>query len=160
VDDLLDQRLAGTLGDATMDLTARQQRIDHHADVVDHEIAVEHDGARLGVDFDLADVTTIGETRHVRGEGAVTPQADAEFRRQADRDKRHLRHLEDRHRPIGAGDRKGAVVKAMSAALASMKCAAKRLPRSITSSAADLTGIGARRHATGWGFRQMFRLGS
>ncbi len=63
------------------------------------------------VDLDLADVAAIGETRHIGGESAGALQADAERRGQAHRDERHLRHLANRHRAVGAGDREGAVGK-------------------------------------------------
>src|SRR5436309_14454058 len=40
VDDVLDQRLAGALGDAALDLALRQKRVDDSADIVDDRVAV------------------------------------------------------------------------------------------------------------------------
>jgi len=52
--------------------------------------------------------------------------------------KRHLRHLRDPHPPVGAGDREiapfGADIEGDVGGCGFEKCAAKRLPRSITSS--------------------------
>jgi hypothetical protein len=111
VDDFFAERLARTLGDAALDLALGQERVDDGAAIVDDGIAVDRDRPGVGIDLDLADMAAVRKARQIRREAAGALQADPELRRQAHRDERHLRHLQDRHRPVGAGDREGAVGK-------------------------------------------------
>src|SRR5215831_10843178 len=103
VDDLLHQRLPRALRDAAVDLTLERQRIDHRADVVDHDVRGQPDLARLGIDLDLADVTAcrVGERRRRVRPGLVEAGFDA-GRQPLDAERR-FRHLLERHRAVGTG---------------------------------------------------------
>jgi hypothetical protein len=59
IHDLLHQDLTDTLRDTTMNLARKCEGIDNRPDVVDNEIGEQLDRAGLGVDFDLADVTSV-----------------------------------------------------------------------------------------------------
>src|SRR5262249_60613721 len=58
---VLYQRLTQALGDAAHDLSLDQHWVDHGAYIVHHPIADHLRATGLGIDLDLADVTTIGE---------------------------------------------------------------------------------------------------
>ena len=43
-----------------MDLALEADRVDHRADIVDHDVADDLERAGIGVDLDLADMAAIG----------------------------------------------------------------------------------------------------
>ncbi len=53
---MLHERLAKSLDDAAMDLTAHDQRIENAAEVIDDKIAVDHYLAGLRIHFQLTDM--------------------------------------------------------------------------------------------------------
>ncbi len=63
VDLVLDQRLADALHHAAVDLAAHDHRIEHAAEIVDHEVAVDHDLAGLRIDLELADMRAVRMAR-------------------------------------------------------------------------------------------------
>ena len=79
VDLMLDQRLAEALHDAAVDLAAHDQRIEHAAEIVDHEIAVDHHLAGVRIHLQLADVRAVGMARRIGAVAAGRLQPDAEF---------------------------------------------------------------------------------
>src|SRR3546814_5337884 len=54
VDGLLHQRLAQPLADAAADLPFDEPRVDHPADVIDDDVALELDGARVAIGSELS----------------------------------------------------------------------------------------------------------
>ena len=74
VDDVLDQRLADALRDAAVNLPFADHRIDHHAEIVDGDKAVDADRAGLRIDLDLADLAAVRIIR--RAAGHARPGAD------------------------------------------------------------------------------------
>src|SRR5262249_55068430 len=141
VNDVLEQRLAGALGNAAVDLPLGEQRVDHGADVVDDRIALDGNGACLGIDFHFADVTAVGEARHVGGQcprAWATPPSSLGS----------PSGMKDIWATWGMGMILSVPATAnlpssntMSVSFASMKWPAKRLPRSITSSAAARSAL-------------------
>jgi hypothetical protein len=63
IDQVLDQRLAGTLSDPAKDLALDQHRIDHRANVVDSHVADECDKAGEFIDLNFTDMRSIGPSR-------------------------------------------------------------------------------------------------
>jgi hypothetical protein len=63
----------------------------------------------VGLGTGLTSTVTAATCRRGAAQSAGTLRAYAELGRQTGRDERHLRDLSDRHRAIGAGDRKLAV---------------------------------------------------
>ena len=76
---MLHQRLAEALRDAAVDLAAHDHRVEHAAEIVDHEIAVDHDFAGLRIDLQLAHVRAVRMVRRIGAVGAARLQADAEL---------------------------------------------------------------------------------
>src|SRR3546814_1048165 len=72
--DLFEERLSGTLGDATMALALGQQRVEDATRVVHGDVAPQHDPPGLGVDVDHRAVGAevvggrLGGAVHGRGE--------------------------------------------------------------------------------------------
>ena len=58
---MLEQRLADALHDAAVHLALQHHRIDDAAEVVDHGVALDRDGAGIGIDLDLDDVAAVRE---------------------------------------------------------------------------------------------------
>src|SRR5947208_13675328 len=58
---MLKESLADALDDPAMDLALEQQRIDGAAEIVDDGVALNYDGAGIGIDLDLGDVAAVGE---------------------------------------------------------------------------------------------------
>ena len=110
VDDLLHQGLADALDDAAMDLALDDHRVDHRAEVVDGQVAVEPDDAGLGIDLDLGDM---GADRPGEVVGFVeTGLVQARLQLVMGEVVGHIglqRDLAERHLPVGAGDAEGAV---------------------------------------------------
>ncbi len=112
IDDLLHQRLAQPLRDAAMDLALQAERVDHRADIVDHDVARDVERTGIGVDLDLANMAAIGIGVVVGREGAGLVQPGFEARRQAAGLERRLGDLGDADAPVGAGDREVAAIVA------------------------------------------------
>jgi hypothetical protein len=74
VDDLLEQRLRGTLGQAAVPLALGEQRVQHGARVVDGDQPPQHHPAGLGVHLDHGQVGAERERRARRAEDAVHEQ--------------------------------------------------------------------------------------
>src|SRR2546421_4988435 len=58
---MLKESLANALGDPAMDLALEQERVDGAAEIVDDGVALNYDGAGIGIDLDLDDVAAVGE---------------------------------------------------------------------------------------------------
>jgi hypothetical protein len=71
------ERLADAHGEATVDLSLEQQRVDDDAGIVHRGGARERYLAGVGIDLDLADVAAVGEVRPRRREHAHRFQAEA-----------------------------------------------------------------------------------
>src|SRR6185437_1355391 len=99
-----DERLADPLGDAAMDLTLEEQRVDDDAAVVDGGVALDLDLAGLGIDLELADMAAIGEIGRGRRESSHGFEADAERGRPAHRRMGAPGDIDERDRAVGAGD--------------------------------------------------------
>src|SRR5262249_37159312 len=99
----LKESLANALHDPTMDLALEQERADGAAEIVDDSVALNYDGAGIGIDLDLDDVAAVGEGlswRHAvmrRIEPRLYPCRP--FRGVA----RRLRHRENIEAEVGAG---------------------------------------------------------
>jgi hypothetical protein len=52
IDRMLKESLADALDDPAMDLALEQQRIDGAAEIVDDGVALNYDGAGIGIDLD------------------------------------------------------------------------------------------------------------
>jgi len=75
VDHLLHQNLTNALRHTTMDLSCQSERIDHGADVIDHEIRLQIDHAGVRINFKLADMAPIRERVERRRIGGVLVEA-------------------------------------------------------------------------------------
>ena len=102
--DVFHQALPDGLRDAAMYLAFQEQRIDGAADLVDGVVAQDLDGAGLGIDLDLADVTTIGIGRRAAAIGAGLEQPVFHAGRQAARHERGLGDIDQADRFVGAAD--------------------------------------------------------
>src|SRR5262245_26574037 len=58
---MLKESLANALYDPAMDLALEKERVDGAAEIVDDGVALNYDGAGIGVDLDLDDVAAVGE---------------------------------------------------------------------------------------------------
>src|SRR5262249_61090542 len=58
---MLKESLANALYDPAMDLALEQKRVDGAAKIVDDGVALDYDGAGIGIDLDLDDVAAVGE---------------------------------------------------------------------------------------------------
>src|SRR5262249_21821608 len=58
---MLKESLANALYDPAMDLALEQERVDGAAEIVDDGVALNCDGAGIGIDLDLDDVAAVGE---------------------------------------------------------------------------------------------------
>src|SRR5262249_34211873 len=100
---MLKESLANALYDPAMDLALEQERVDNAAEIVDDGVALDYDGAGIGVDLDLDDVAAVGEGlswRHAVMPGTEPrPRPRRQFRGVA----RRLRHRENIEAEIGAG---------------------------------------------------------
>src|SRR5262245_58034899 len=105
VDLVLDQRLADALYDAALDLSADDHRIEHAAEVIDHEIAIEGDLAGLGIDLQLADVRAVGMAGRACAVAAGRLEPHAEFLGQRPHRRiGRLGDIRDGDRAVGADD--------------------------------------------------------
>src|SRR5262245_30278737 len=100
---MLKESLANALHDPAMDLALEQERVDGAAEIVDDRVALDCDHAGIGFDFDLDNVTAVGEGLSWRYAvmRRVEPRLHAcrQFRGIA----RRLRHRENIEAEIGAG---------------------------------------------------------
>src|SRR5262249_20466688 len=58
---MLKESLANALHDPAMDLALEQERVDGAAEIVGDGVALDYDGAGIGVDLDLDDGAAVGE---------------------------------------------------------------------------------------------------
>src|SRR4029450_4183799 len=82
------------------ELADDDHRIDHAADIVDRPVAIDLDGAGLRIDFDFADVRSVGPCRI--GNRARRIEHDALLRL-------FLREVEEAHGPVRSRDAEHAV---------------------------------------------------
>src|SRR5947209_19966082 len=94
-----------------MDLTLDEQRVDHGADIVDHDIAEYLCLAGFRIDLDLADMAAVGEACLVRGNDRGGGEPIFRLIRNARGNVASARHLFDADRAVSSGDAKGAGVK-------------------------------------------------
>ncbi len=94
-----------------MDLALQQHRVHHRADIVDDHVALDLDGACLGVDLDLGGMAAIGEGRHRGHEDAVGHQPRLDIGRQQRAHEGGLGDFLERLRLVGAGDAERAVAE-------------------------------------------------
>ena len=85
-----------------MDLAVNNERIDGAADVVDRGVVDELDGAGLWVDFDLADLAAVRETRLGDGLVAFSRERALQIGRQIGALGGGARHVEQTDRMVGA----------------------------------------------------------
>src|SRR5262249_53930092 len=100
---MLKESLANALYDPAMDLALEQERINGAPEIVDDGVALDYDGAGIGIDLDLDDVAAVGEGLSWRH--AVMRRIEPRFhpRRQFRGIARRLRHRENIEAGIGAG---------------------------------------------------------
>ena len=111
VDDLLQQRVADALRDAAMHLAVGDHRVDDLAGVLRHQEFLDDDAPGLDVHLDDRDVAGVGERA---GRIVVAGLADAgiDLALEAMRLRISLaRHFRNRHRAIGAGNFRLAVLQ-------------------------------------------------
>src|SRR5256884_6824468 len=99
---MLKESLANALGDPAMDLALEQERVDGAAEIVDDGVALNYDGAGIGIDLDLDDVAAVGEGLSWRY--AVMRRIEPRFhsRRQFRGIARRLRHRDTIEAELGA----------------------------------------------------------
>ena len=95
------QRLADALGNTTLGLALDQQRVHHHAEIIDRGVGDDLGMPGVGVDLDLADVAAIRVGLRRLVEHVPHVQPTGVFRR----------HLHDAHAPVGAGNREAALAE-------------------------------------------------
>src|SRR5262249_60711894 len=66
---MLKDSLANALHDPAMDLALKHERVDGAAEIVDDGVALNYDGAGIGIDLDLDDVAAVGEGQSWRYPG-------------------------------------------------------------------------------------------
>src|SRR5262245_12219608 len=98
-DRMLKESLANALYDPAMDLALEQERVDGAAEIVDDGVALDYDGAGIGVDLDLDDVAAVGEGLSWR---YAVMQPRLHPRRQFRGIVRRLRHRENIEAEISA----------------------------------------------------------
>src|SRR6478609_8448293 len=100
---MLKESLADALDDPAMDLALEQQRINDAAEIVDDGVALNYDGAGIGIDLDLDNVAAVG--KGLSWWYAVMRRVEPRFhaRRQFRGIARRLRHRENIEAEIGAG---------------------------------------------------------
>ena len=103
IHDLLHEGLTDALGHAAMDLSRQGQGIDHGADIVDHEVADEVDGARVRVDLHLADVAAVRPGVLLRRERPGLVESRLQARGKLGRLEGGAGHLRDRDGPVRPG---------------------------------------------------------
>src|SRR3989442_14423534 len=100
---MLKESLADALDDPAMDLALEQQRIDGAPECVEDGVALNYDGAGIGIDLDLGDVAAVGEGLSWRYAVMRRVEARLHARRQFRGIARRLRHRENIEAEIGAG---------------------------------------------------------
>src|SRR5215467_2168753 len=99
---MLKESLANALYDPAMDLALEQERVDGAAEIVDDGVALNYDGAGIGVDLDLDNVAVWkGLSWRCAVMRRIEPRLHA--RRQPRGIARRLRHRENIEAEIGAG---------------------------------------------------------
>ena len=104
VEALLEQRLAGALGDPAMGLTMQDERVDGAADIVDGGVADDLDGPGLWVDLDFADMKPVREGSNLARDLADTGERPAQLLGETRVVLRHRRDSEQVERAVGTGD--------------------------------------------------------
>src|SRR2546430_8314278 len=100
---MLKESLANALGDPAMDLALEQERVDGAAEIVDDVVALDCDGAGIGVDFDLDNVAAVGKGLSWRYAVMLRIKPRLHARRQSRGIARRLSHRENIEAEIGAG---------------------------------------------------------
>src|SRR5262249_26384671 len=100
---MLKESLANPLYDPAMDLAFEQERVDGAAEIVDDRVALDYDGAGIGIDLDLDDVAAVGEGLSWRYAVMRRIEPRLHARRQLRRIARRPRHRENVEAEIGAG---------------------------------------------------------
>ena len=85
-----------------MDLAVHDHRIDRAPDIVDRAVANQLDRAGLRIDFDLADMATIGKGGEVHGLVALRAEFPAQLIGEVAALDRGAGHREDPDRAVGA----------------------------------------------------------
>jgi len=114
VDDILDQGLAYTLGDAAVNLPLADHRVDHHAEIVDGDKAIDvhPTGFRIDLNFaHLAAIRVIGRAAGHAGPGSDAVEPETKFQYRPGRSKKGPGDVADRHALVGPHDREGAGVE-------------------------------------------------
>ena len=102
IDRMLKESLANALYDPAMDLALEQERVDGAAEIVDDGVALDYDGAGIGIDLDLDDVAAIGEGLSWRYAVMRSIEAWLHACRQLRGIARRLRHRENIEAQISA----------------------------------------------------------
>src|SRR5262249_50201460 len=90
------------LYDPAMDLALEQERVDGAAEIVDDGVALDYDGAGIGIDLDLDDVAAVGERLSWRYAVMLRVEPRLHPRRQFRGIVRRLRHRENTEAEISA----------------------------------------------------------
>src|SRR5215831_7773630 len=99
---MLKESLANALDDPAMDLALEQERVDGAAEIVDDGVALDYDGAGIGIDLDLDDVAAVGERLSWRYAVMLRVEPRLHPRRQFRGIVRRLRHRENIEAEISA----------------------------------------------------------
>src|SRR5262249_45707338 len=118
---MLKESLANALDDPAMDLALEQERVDGAAKIVDDGVALDYDGAGIGIDLDLDDVAAVGEGLSWRHAVMRRIEPRLHARRQLRGIARRLRNRENIEAEIGAGHAESPVGKPYARARASQK---------------------------------------
>src|SRR5262245_18956994 len=94
-----------------MDLALEQERVDGAAEIVDDRVALDCDGARIGVDFDLDNVAAVGKGLGWRYAVMLRLKPRLYARRQHRGIARRLSHRENIEAEIGAGHAENSIGK-------------------------------------------------
>src|SRR5262245_28068492 len=99
---MLKESLANALDDPGMDLALEKERVDGAAEIVDDGVALDYDGAGIGIDLDLDDVAAVGEGLSWRYAVMRRIEPRLHARRQLRGIARRLRHGENIEAEISA----------------------------------------------------------
>jgi hypothetical protein len=100
---MLKESLANALHDPAMDLALEQERVDGAAEIVDDGVALNYDGAGIGIDLNLDDVAAVGEGLSWRYAVMRRIEPRLHARRQLRGVARSLRNRENIEAEISAG---------------------------------------------------------
>src|SRR5262244_4506298 len=95
--------LTNSLYDPAMDLALEKERVDGAAKIVDDGVALDYDGAGIGIDLDLDDVAAVGEGLSWRHAVMRRIEPRLHPRQQPRGIARRLRHRENIEAEISAG---------------------------------------------------------